>query len=193
MTARDPETAVAGDRRGDTHLDARLLRAFLDGEPGAVRRVERWAWEIVHFRWGSIPLSDRADLVQDAVADVWRAASRAGFELRESLRALARRVASARCIDWMRKRRPSASLSEDWADPAPSPYEALLAKDQRARVRWALMALDERCREIIREHFFEDLPYAVIAERRSRSESTMRVHMFHCMKRIRELWERWAR
>ena len=192
MSVPRRETAVAGGRSEEAHPDAALLRAFVAGEASAVRRVERWAWEIVHFRWGSIPQADRADLVQDAVADVWRAASAPGFALRDSLRALVRRVAAARCIDWMRKLRPTAPLGDDWADVSDNPYEALLRKSDRARLRWVLRALDERCREIIREHFYEELPYAAIAQRRERSEATMRVHMFHCMKRIRQLWERWG-
>src|SRR5687767_8101453 len=61
MLVRDPDVAAAGERPDDAHPDARLVRAFTEGEPAAVRRVERWAWEIVHFRWGSIPLADRAD------------------------------------------------------------------------------------------------------------------------------------
>ncbi len=187
------ESAPIRARTEDEPPDVALLRAFVAGERSAVRRVERWAWEIVHFRWGSIPLDDRGDLIQDAVAGVWRAASRDGFELRSSLRALVRRVAAARCIDWLRRRRPGGPLPPQLADPSPDPYEWLLRRDERARLRWALQNLDERCREIIREHFYEGAPYAEIAARRDRSESTMRVQMFHCMKSIRKLWERWIR
>lgn len=192
MNAPSREASLADSRgRADAAGD-RLLRAFLAGEPAAVRQVERWAWEIVHFRWGSIPKDEREDVVQDAVAGVWRAAARPGFRLRTHLRALVRRVAAARCIDRMRRRRPTADLDPAAADPGPGPYEQCLRDDERARLRWAVQNLDERCRELIREHFFEETGYAEMAARRERAEATIRVHMFNCMKAVRRLWERWA-
>lgn len=169
------------------------LRNFLAGDPATCRVVERWAWEIVHFRWFGIPVEDRRDVIQDTVADVWRAVSQAGFTLRIGLRPLVRKIATARCIDRMRRRRPTAELSEALQDPNPGPYEQLLRKDESARVRWALQSMDPRCREIIQLHFVEDLPYAEIAAREQRSEATMRVRMFQCMKALRSLFARWTR
>jgi RNA polymerase sigma-70 factor (ECF subfamily) len=192
MSASSREASISTPRGGRDAEGQRTLRAFLAGEPAAVRQVERWAWEIVYFRWGSIPPEEREDVVQDAVAGVWRAVTRPGFRLRTHLRALVRRVAAARCIDRMRRRRPTATLDPALADPAPGPYDRVLRDDERARLRWAVQSLDERCRELIREHFFEDVDYTQMAERRQRAESTIRVHMFNCMKAIRRLWERWA-
>lgn len=172
--------------------DEALLREFLAGDAAAVRRVERWAWEIVHFRWSSLDAEAGEDIVQEAVTGVWRAVARPGFELRVSFRALVRRVAAARCIDRLRRRRPSAPLEDSLADPAPTPYDELLRSSEQARLRWAVQNLGERCRELIREHYFEERPYAEIASRLGRSEATMRVHMFNCLKAARKLWERFA-
>lgn len=163
------------------------LRSFLRGDPETCERVERWVREIIHFRYSRIPADDRDDVVQETVASVWRAVSRPAFELRTSLRAVVRRIAIARCIDRHRKLRLTEPLDESLPDPRPDPGEALLTHDRQDRVRWALQSLGANCREILRLYFLERMTYGAIAERLGRAESTMRVRMFHCMKRIRNL------
>jgi len=172
--------------------DLHLLRRFVAGEAEAHRTIERWAREIVFFRGFGLTAEDRADAVQDTVAAVWRAASRADFELRHGTRALVRTVAGARCIDRLRRRRVQVPLDAELPDSGRDPLEQLLASDASARVRAAILALDEPCREIIRMHYFEELPYAEIATREGRTESTMRVRMFNCLKAIRKSIAAWG-
>ncbi len=177
-------TLDSGDR--DT-----LLQRFLRGEQPAHAQVRRWAWEIVYFKPYHIPRDEHDDIVQQAVVHVWRAVSREGFELQIDLRALVRSVTMARCVDWIRRRRPSAEVDTEMPDLGPSAYDRLLEKDERAQIRWAVTELDEGCRRVIRLHFFEDLPYAEIAEREGRAEGTMRWRVFQCLKRLREVIGRW--
>jgi RNA polymerase sigma-70 factor (ECF subfamily) len=166
--------------------DDPLLRALIRGEISACRTVERWAREIVFFRGFGLSAEDRDDVVQETVAGVWRAAARPGFELNFGLRALVRTIAVARCIDHLRRRRPALELIESIPESAPGPYELALARDERARLRWALRHLGDECREIIRLHYFEELNYAEIAVREQRTESTMRVRMFNCIRSLRK-------
>jgi RNA polymerase sigma factor (sigma-70 family) len=172
--------------------DLHLLRRFVAGEAEAHRTIERWAREVVFFRGFGLTAEDRADAVQDTVAAVWRAASRADFELRHGTRALVRTVAAARCIDRLRRRRVQMPLDAEFPDSGRNPLEQLLASDASARVRAAILALDEPCREIIRLHYFEELHYAEIATREGRTESTMRVRMFNCLKAIRKSIAPWG-
>ena len=173
-------------------VDDELLRRFLLGETTACRSVERWAWEIVYFKHYYIPHDEREDLVQQTIADVWSAVSSPDFALSRGLRSLVRAIAGRRCVDYLRRHRPTAELEDEAADPGPGPYEDLFRKDERARVRWALQELGRKCQELIRLHFLEELTYAEIAARREKAESTMRVHMFTCMKKIRRLLRRWS-
>jgi len=166
--------------------DDHFLRRFLAGEPAAVRTVTRWARETAYFRGFGLSAEDRDDAVQDALAQVWTLATRPGFELRTSLRAVLRTLVAARCIDRVRRRRRQVELSDSLPDTAPSPSDRLIADDQSARLRRALLDLDEPCREIIRQRFFEGLDYATIAEREQRSESTLRVRLFSCLRAIRK-------
>lgn len=171
--------------------DDRLLRRFLTGEPAACRLIERWAWEIVYFKHFHVPRDEREDVVQETIADVWRAASRGDFTLRAGLRAFVRKVAAARCIDRLRRLRPLVPLDDATPDPGPSPYDVLIADDAGAQVRWALQNVSPPCREVIRLHFFDGLAYAEIAARLGRAEATLRVRVFHCMKAVRRLIARW--
>jgi RNA polymerase sigma factor (sigma-70 family) len=170
--------------------DDRLLRDFLAGDAAAVRRVERWAWEIVYFRWRALGEDERDDIVQDTLAGLLEACRRPAFELQVSLRALVRRIAAARCIDRVRRRRPQVDLSETLADPAPAPDEAWRHLDERERLRWVLRELPAFCRDLIRQRFLDERPYADIAAELGRAEATLRVHLFNCLKTVRRLWER---
>jgi RNA polymerase sigma-70 factor (ECF subfamily) len=165
--------------------DDHFLRRFLAGEPAAVRTVVRWARETAYFRGFGLSKEDREDAVQDALAQVWTLAARPGFEPRRGLRALLRSVVAARCIDRVRRSRRLVELDESLEDSSPTPDERLAAGDESARLRLALIELDEPCREIIRMRFFEGLDYATIAERERRSESTLRVRLFGCIRAIR--------
>ena len=171
--------------------DLALLRRLVAGDAGACRIVERWARETIAYRGFRLTAEDREDALQDTVAGVWSSASRSGFQLARGLRALVRTIAVARCIDRLRRARPTEEVRDSLQDALPGPLERLLASDEAARVRWAILELDERCREIIRLRFFEEQDYAQIAAREDRTESTMRVRMFNCMKAIRNRLTRW--
>ena len=175
-------SAVRTSRVDDDHL----LRDLIRGELAACRTVERWARQIVFFGGFGLQAEDREDVVQETVAGVWRAAARPGFQIKHGLRALVRTIAVARCIDHLRRRRPTLEVTESMADSAPGPYELALASDERAQLRWVLRQLGEDCREIIRLHYVEELGYAQIAAREQRSEATMRVRMFNCIRGIRK-------
>ena len=179
MSPRDPAQP--------SEPDEALLRAFLRGEPAACRRVERWAWEIVYFKPYGIALDEREDVIQQALAGVWGAATGGGFRLRHGLRGLVRSVAMARCVDWLRRRRATVEIDEETPDPRPGPVDLAAVREQIVRVEAALGRLDERCREIIRLHIFEDRGYAEIASLLGHPESTLRVRMFHCLKAVRRM------
>ncbi|MGQ0722787.1 MAG: RNA polymerase sigma factor [Candidatus Eiseniibacteriota bacterium] len=168
--------------------DDLLLRRFLAGEAGACRQIDRWTREILLYRRLNLAPEDVDDIVQEVVVQVWQAAARPGFHLRHGLRAFVRTVTLARAIDRVRRLRVRRAdpVDETLPDTGPGPADAVEAEGERARLHRALDALDERCREVIRLHYFEGWPYARIAVREQRSEGTMRARMFECIRRLRE-------
>jgi RNA polymerase sigma-70 factor (ECF subfamily) len=168
-------------------LDDGRLRRFLAGDAAACREVERWAREILLYRRLGLGPEDVDDVVQEVLAGVCRAAARPGFTLRHGLRAFVRTLTLARGIDRVRRLRVrrAGPLDEAHPDPGPGPGDAAEDAEERARLHRALDALGEKCREIIRLHYFEGWPYARIAAREKRSEGTMRARMFECIRTLR--------
>lgn len=177
------EAAGAGNRPEEHDLLAR----FLSGDAAALRIVDRWAREVVHYEYRRLLQHEADDIVQDTVIGLWRAASRRDFAVRKDLRALVRRIALRRCIDRLRQWRPSVELDESLADDRRPPYEELLRKDERARLRWALMQLDRDCQDLIRRRYIEGRRYAELAADAGLAESSLRGRMFRCLKRVRRL------
>lgn len=167
--------------------DEELLRRFQAGDPGALRTIAGWARQVVSFKRFHVPFDDRDDLVQESIAGLWRAVSREGFALRRGLRPLVTTIASARCIERLRRFRPIEAADVDPPDRGPGPYETLQHLDEREQLRMSIRRLSGACREIIQLHFFEEVSYAEIAARQDRAESTMRFRMFECMKRLRRM------
>ena len=188
---RDPVvvqlSAASSERAGLGTQDEELLRQFLAGDDRACRAVERWAREIVRFRPYGVPVDEHDDIVQQALMALWRACSESDFVLRTSLRGFVRKVVMARCVDWLRRRRPSTEIDETVPDPHPGPTDVMEESEQWARARWAIGRLGPACQELIRLHFLENLPYARIAADLGRAEGTLRVRMFQCMEQVRRL------
>lgn len=171
--------------------DEDLLRRFLIGEAKACRLVEKWAHELVRFKFHLLPSFEHEEIVQDTISDLWRAVSKEGFRLRVSLRSFVRAIAAARSIDRLRKYRPTSELLDVHVDPQPGPYDRLLKKDETARLRWAIQNAGQSCQEVIRLHYYENRTFGEIAEQLGRAEATLRVRMFNCVKKIREMMRRW--
>jgi RNA polymerase sigma-70 factor, ECF subfamily len=105
------------------------------------------------------------DVVQEAFANVWRAA--AGYRPERGsasgwLYAIARNAAA----DSLRQRRPvSYGDPPDQADPAPGPDEAAASDFEAFRVHAAVDTLPERERTVIELAYFEGLSQSEVADR----------------------------
>jgi RNA polymerase sigma-70 factor (ECF subfamily) len=168
------------------------LESFLAGDAAACRRVEEWIRRVVRYRGYYVAPDERDDVVQECLASVWSALSARGAAAPDSFAAFVRQVAHRRCVDWLRRLRPTAELSEQISDPKPDPYERLLAREPAARIRLVLQSLEPRCRELFRLHYYEKLGFREIAQRLGTQEATQRVHMFHCTRKAREIASRWG-
>lgn len=163
------------------------LRAFLRGESRQVRQVERWAKSVASSPRFGIPASERDDIVQEAMISLYRAAARSGRPLRSTLRAFVRHVAASRCIDWLRKSRPRVGLTEEPPDPSPPPDYRIQLVSEFSGVRLAMDRLGDKCRQIIILRFDRQFSFEEISQRTGVKESTLRVRLFDCLKRIRHL------
>ena len=171
----------------------RLARDYRDGEAQAIAQVATIVRRAVHARGFYIPSQDRPEVVQESLVQIWRILSDPDQARPDSFPALVRAVAYRRCVDWMRRHAPSEPI-EDVAAPATDDPETRLLEGERARVgRWALEALDDRCRDLIRWHATDDLTFREIAEREGRLEKTVRNQMYKCLQKARDRIERMRR
>ena len=165
------------------------LRGFLDGDPEAVSRIAAIARRVVGDRAYLIPDADRQDLVQECLVQLYRTCERPGFRLEEGMEALVRAIAYRRCVDWMRRRRPTVSLNPETPDRSTGPERDLAEKETIERGRRVLERLGTRCREIIRMRAIEELSYRQVAERLGKSEGATRNIMYRCLQEARRILE----
>lgn len=105
---------------------------------------------------------DASDAVQDAFAVVL---GRPGAydAAKGPLRAWFLRLVRNRCIDMLRKRRPSGVPAEETADPTIGPDAAAEIAERDAALQAALRSLEPEQRQIIVLRDYVDLSYAEIA------------------------------
>ncbi len=145
---------------------------------------------IVSARAYGIPAAERADLLQEALLQLWRAAVGPSAGEVRSVEGLAATITHRCCLAWLRRRRPLENLPHDIPDPAPSLEEALIRRERRELAIRVIRALPGRCRDVLRLHVFQRLPYQEIARRLGRSEHGLRTQVYECLKEARGILER---
>lgn len=127
---------------------------------------------------------EAADAVQDCFVKLWND--------REQLRRVVNREAwcvqlvKNRCLDLLRRRRPTVSVEECDALLADSPSAADIAERYRAAVD-LMQRLPERQREAVRMRHFDDLPTADIARRLDTSEGNVYVLLSRAYNSLKQM------
>jgi RNA polymerase sigma factor (sigma-70 family) len=173
--------AASGGGAGEGEA-ARFLRA----DPDLIEEVQAHAARIVHFKGFFIPGPEQAEIVQEVLAQIWKALAVKRLRLRGPVLALAETIACRRCVDWMRRHRAAEPIDERWEDRAPRPDQTLLRREREELGRRVLLSLGEPCRALIRLVLDERTPYAEIARRQGRSEHALRTKMWQCLREARE-------
>ena len=106
---------------------------------------------------------DAADAVHDAFETVL-SRPQSYDSSKGSLKPWFLRVVRNRCLDMIRRRRPSAMPVEELVDPGTTPEEALGADQRRRAIKQALAMISAEKREMIVLRDYLDLSYAQIAD-----------------------------
>jgi RNA polymerase sigma-70 factor (ECF subfamily) len=114
-------------------------------------------------------------IVLDAFIAAWRSANTAG-------RAVWREVA------W--PERSSIQLGLGLIGSATSPSEALIKKEQRERILWAVGQLKPDDREILAMHHFDELSYREVAAILDITEEAAAQRYARAILRLKRLWEK---
>ena len=115
---------------------------------------------------------DAADAVQDALA---KALSRqTAYDARKgALKPWFLRVVRNRCLDLLRRRRPSVTAIEELPHTGPGPQQNLESSQREQVLKQALASLPADHRQIIVLRDYMDLPYAEIADVLSIAKGTV--------------------
>lgn len=163
-----------------------LLNGLREGHPTACRIVEGWLRRAVTLPQFRIPVDDVDDLVQSSLAQIIAITNDPDFTIHTSLKAFARRIAMARSVDSIRRRRMLVELSPFLAEEHLDPLDRIAHGEELSQVHEALGNLKALCRDLIRWHFLEEKTYQAIAEETGRNANTLRVHMFNCLEALRK-------
>lgn len=164
----------------------RMLEAFLAGDPDAVGRATRIVCQVVRFKGFFIPREQRADVVQEAMLDLWRAAVEDDRDRPRNFRAFVRMLAYRRCVDWVRTRREDGLGDVEVPSGAADPESRLLREDELELGRKLIGRLRDSCRELFRL-YATGRGYRQIAEMSGRSEKAIRNQMSDCLGTAREI------
>lgn len=135
----------------------------------------------------SIAAEEREDLEQEIVTEVWQAVNRASFDFSGGFWGFVEVVTARRCIDWLRTQRAKVPLLDEVVSDGTSPLRWTLEQERTALASAVLSALDPQCRELLVHRLGDDLSYGEIARLTGRSEGALRVQLYRCIRRAREL------
>jgi RNA polymerase sigma-70 factor (ECF subfamily) len=186
----------------DDRSDAELLRDHLAGDPDAFDRLmSRYADELFGFVLRFVNNAAVAeDLVQEAFVQVHLSA--ATFDERRAFKPWIYTIAANKARDYLRSRgrRQMQSLDSTGAsDDGPSVADSLEANvpaaadeldadEQRERVRALVAGMPEHLRTVLLLGYFQQLPYAEIAEILQIPVGTVKSRLHAAVTHFADLW-----
>ncbi len=152
-----------------------------------VEREKRAVWQTVYRILGN--RADADECFQDAFLAAWEFSRRGPVH---NWRALLLRLAAARAVDRLRrrKRRTAREQLADWeavAGHEPSPPEGALEAELSERLRTALARLAPKQAEIFCLHCLEGWSYQEVAEHLAISVDSVGVLLHRARRRLRQL------
>lgn len=137
-------------------------------------------------------IAQAADLVDEAMFDVWRSAE--NFAGRSKVSTWIYSIARNKVVSWLRKTSEltleDESILDAMIDPAASPHEELALDDMKQHLLRLMDQLTEEHREVIKLTYFEDKSVKEVASMLDISENTVKTRMFYARKRLAQLLEK---
>ena len=118
---------------------------------------------------------DAEDLTQQTFAKAWQ--SLETFAGRSTVSAWLHGIAYHTFADWLRRKRPVESRTEDWWDACPDPFEPfaeLAERDTTASVWQSVDALPNDLRQTVHLHYFQELTLQETADALGIAVSTVK-------------------
>lgn len=166
--------------------DGRLVRAAQAGDRRAFGRLVERHQRRVHATL--VKMTGDHDLALDLAQDAFvRAWERIGtFERRSAFATWIHRIAVRLAYDELGRRKRTARLEVDLADPAPAADERLSHAEIAADLERRIAGLPDLQRAVVVLRAHDGLPYREIAAVLGTTETSARVSFHHAVRRLRE-------
>ncbi len=135
------------------------------------------------------------DAAQEAFLRAYWALDR--FDMERPFGPWIKRITTNLCLNWLESARARTQLlaaemahpdrpvsMDDWAQPAPTPEQAMVQEEQSTRLHRAILALPPRYRVAIELRHFQELSYEEIAEEMERPLSSVKSDLFRARKML---------
>ena len=137
-------------------------------------------------------VAQAADIVDDALFDVWRSADK--FEGKSKASTWIYSIARNKLISWLRKT-SEVTLDDDalmlsMEDSAPNPEEAQIEEDMKDQLLRMMNHLTDEHRDVLKLTYFEDKSVKEVADILKISENTVKTRMFYARKRLGQMLEK---
>lgn len=187
---------------GDTRSNAKaklsdevLLTQIAAGDQQAFSQLYlRYQSKLVRYcaRVLKDDVAQAADIVDEAMFDVWRSAG--NFAGRSKPSTWIYSIARNKLISWLRKTSEvtleDESILDALIDPAATPAEELAMDDMQQQLLRLMDQLTDEHREVLKLTYFEDKSVKEVAELLGISENTVKTRMFYARKRLAQLLDK---
>ena len=175
--------------------DEELLSQIAQGDRQAFSRLYlKYQPRLVSYcaRLLKDDVAQAADIVDDALFDVWRSADK--FEGKSKASTWIYSITRNKLISWLRK--TSEVILDDDAlmlameDTAPNPEEAQIEEDMKDQLLRMMNHLTDEHRDVLKLTYFEDKSVKEVADILKISENTVKTRMFYARKRLGQMLEK---
>lgn len=175
--------------------DEELLSQIAQGDRQAFSRLYlKYQPRLVSYcaRLLKDDVAQAADIVDDALFDVWRGADK--FEGKSKASTWIYSIARNKLISWLRKT-SEVTLDDDalmlaMEDSAPNPEEIRIEEDIKDQLLRMMNHLTDEHRDVLKLTYFEDKSVKEVADILKISENTVKTRMFYARKRLGQMLEK---
>lgn len=175
--------------------DEELLSQIAQGDRQAFSRLYlKYQPRLVSYsaRLLKDDVAQAADIVDDALFDVWRSADK--FEGKSKASTWIYSIARNKLISWLRKT-SEVTLDDDaimlsMEDSAPNPEEVRIEEDMKDQLLRMMNHLTDEHRDVLKLTYFEDKSVKEVADILKISENTVKTRMFYARKRLGQMLEK---
>lgn len=175
--------------------DIELLAKVADGDRAAFSQLYlRYQPKLISYCARTLrdDVAQAADIVDDALFDVWRSAGK--FAGKSKVSTWIYSITRNKMISWLRKTREVTLDDErmmlEMADTAATPEETREQEDMKQQLVRMMNHLTDEHRAVLRLTYFEDKSVKEVAAILDISDNTVKTRMFYARKRLGQMLEK---